>query len=223
MASIALSNFVRLEESSTHGAPSNRASESRHPPDPAPTAVELDSMSIGAQTRYNGPARSAPVAQANVPGSNPRSTAKEDRTVDPDISSQERGPSSVSASQAEVVVSRSQSPTASASTARETWRNPAINKWRVASACLVTFANGFNDSAPGALLPYIEEYYHIKYAVVSIIFITNAIGFLAAAFVVQALDKRLGRATTLIISELFTGLGFVMMLIPPPYAVFTIG
>ena len=51
---------------------------------------------------------------------------------------------------------------------------PKMNKWRVLAACLEYFGNGINDSAPGALIPYIEEWYGIGYAVVSMIWMSNA-------------------------------------------------
>ncbi|RAL01103.1 uncharacterized protein BO80DRAFT_70260 [Aspergillus ibericus CBS 121593] len=48
--------------------------------------------------------------------------------------------------------------------------NPTLSRrntiWRLASACLMNFGNGMNDSAPGALIPYIEEDYEIGYAVI---------------------------------------------------------
>ena len=53
---------------------------------------------------------------------------------------------------------------------------PKMNKWRVLSACMEYFGNGINDSAPGALIPYIEAWYDIGYAVVSTIWIANAVG-----------------------------------------------
>ena len=53
---------------------------------------------------------------------------------------------------------------------------PKMNKYRVLSACGEYFANGLNDSAPGALIPYIESWYSIGYAVVSMIWISNAVG-----------------------------------------------
>jgi hypothetical protein len=53
---------------------------------------------------------------------------------------------------------------------------PKMNRWRVLSATAEYFANGLNDSAPGALIPYIETWYNIGYAVVSTIWISNAVG-----------------------------------------------
>ncbi|KAL8930908.1 MAG: hypothetical protein Q9208_000009 [Pyrenodesmia sp. 3 TL-2023] len=80
--------------------------------------------------------------------------------------------------------------------------SPPINKWRFASCCLMCFANGLNDSAPGALIPYMEKTYSIGYAIVSLIFISNAIGFISAAPLIPPLLSRFGRAKTLIISQL---------------------
>jgi hypothetical protein len=54
--------------------------------------------------------------------------------------------------------------------------HPSMNRWRVLSACGEYFANGLNDSSPGALIPYIEKWYNIGYAVVSTIWIANAAG-----------------------------------------------
>lgn len=51
---------------------------------------------------------------------------------------------------------------------------PKMNRWRVLAACLEYFGNGINDSAPGALIPYVEQWYGIGYAVVSMIWMSNA-------------------------------------------------
>lgn len=36
--------------------------------------------------------------------------------------------------------------------------NPYMNRFRFLSACVTSICAGLNDSAPGALLPYIEKY-----------------------------------------------------------------
>lgn len=69
--------------------------------------------------------------------------------------------------------------------ALHSWRNPSMNKYRMMSVCLMNFGNGMNDSAVGALLPYMESHYNIGYATVATIFITNAVGFILAAFFVS--------------------------------------
>ena len=83
----------------------------------------------------------------------------------------------------------------------QTLSNPPMNKYRLLSCCLMNFGNGLNDSAPGALIPYIEDSYHIGYAIVSLIFVANAIGFISAAPITYALQARVGRANTLVIAE----------------------
>ncbi|KZT64538.1 MFS general substrate transporter [Daedalea quercina L-15889] len=50
-----------------------------------------------------------------------------------------------------------------------------------AALCYASFLNGWNDGSTGPLLPTIEHYYHIGFAVVSLLFVTNCLGFLSGA------------------------------------------
>lgn len=104
----------------------------------------------------------------------------------------------------------------------QTWTNPPINRWRLLSACLMNFGNGLNDAAPGALIPYMEKDYKIGYAIVSLIFVTNAIGFIAAAPVSQLLQARLGRAKTLVLAESVMVAAYIMLVCKPPFPVVVI-
>ncbi|TKA72005.1 hypothetical protein B0A49_04151 [Cryomyces minteri] len=101
----------------------------------------------------------------------------------------------------------------------QSWSNPPMNKWRVLSACLVYFGNGMTDSATGAVIPYMEKDYDIGYAIVSLIFVTNAAGFILSAFFTESVLQRLGRAKTLMASELVLSLGFTMIVCTPPFGV----
>jgi hypothetical protein len=40
--------------------------------------------------------------------------------------------------------------------------DPYMNRFRFLSTCLMNFQNGLNDSAPGALIPYMETYVGIN-------------------------------------------------------------
>ncbi|KAF2672216.1 MFS general substrate transporter [Microthyrium microscopicum] len=100
-----------------------------------------------------------------------------------------------------------------------TFNDPPMNKWRVLACCLVYFTNGMNDAAPGALIPYMEKHYHVGYAIVSLIFVSQAIGFIGAAFFNDALKSKIGQAKTLIFSELIKVLAFTLIAITPPYPV----
>lgn len=100
--------------------------------------------------------------------------------------------------------------------------NPPINRWRVFSACLMSFGNGLNDSAPGALIPYMEADYKIGYAIVSLIFVGNAIGFISAAPLTQAIQARIGRAKTLVLAQSIMTAAYIMLSTKPPFPVVVI-
>ncbi len=158
----------------------------------APDAYELDGMSWG--SRYNGPGTTTTASGVQTP-------------LDPN----------------ELEMSRPPSPTRDEATmVVQSLNSPPVNKWRFLCACLMCFANGMNDSAPGALIPYLEKDYDIGYAVVSLIFVTNALGFVTAAFVTHAVQAKLGRAKTLALAEAVLIAGYIMVVCTPPYPVVVI-
>lgn len=97
--------------------------------------------------------------------------------------------------------------------------NPRMNRWRVAACCLTFFTTGANDSAPGALIPYLEKDYKIGYAIVSLIFITNAVGFISAAPSVQAIQSRWGRSRAYMLATGFMTMGYIALVCHPPFPV----
>ncbi|KAL8694848.1 MAG: hypothetical protein Q9218_000608 [Villophora microphyllina] len=154
-----------------------------------PSIYELDKLTFG--DRYNGPSTPPTPSGAQTP-------------ITPN----------------ELETSRPPSPRMDeAIEAMQTLSNPPMNKWRLLSACMMCFGNGLNDSAPGALIPYMEKTYSIGYAIVSLIFITNAIGFISAAPTSQPLLARLGRAKTLVLAEACMMAGFIMLVCKPPFPV----
>ncbi|KAG9957755.1 MFS general substrate transporter, partial [Aureobasidium melanogenum] len=118
----------------------------------------------------------------------------------------------------ELEMSRPPSPTQAAEVV-PSWSFPSMNKYRVLAACTVYFGNGLNDASAGALIPYMEKQYHIGYAVVSLIFITNAIGFITAAFFTDLTLEKLGRAKACMLSEAMLIAGYVIMVCTPPFPV----
>lgn len=40
------------------------------------------------------------------------------------------------------------------------WKDPFMNRYRMVAICLLSITQGLSDSAPGALIPYIQEYDH---------------------------------------------------------------
>ncbi|KAI0419262.1 major facilitator superfamily transporter [Xylaria grammica] len=101
--------------------------------------------------------------------------------------------------------------------------DPPMNKFRFASCCVQNLLSGINDSAPGALIPYIEKYYGIGYATVSLIFIGNALGYIVAAPFVDAIRMRLGRAKTCSLASISMALGFIPLLAAAPFPAIVVG
>ncbi|KAI1494339.1 major facilitator superfamily domain-containing protein [Biscogniauxia mediterranea] len=95
--------------------------------------------------------------------------------------------------------------------------DPPMNRYRFATCCFQSFLGGLTDSAPGALIPYMEAYYNIGYAVVSLLFIGNAAGFILAAPLIDAIRQRLGRGRAMLLSQLCMGLGYVPLAAGAPF------
>ncbi|MCJ1229219.1 hypothetical protein MMC12_005884 [Toensbergia leucococca] len=154
-----------------------------------PTVYELDDLSWG--RRYNGPA--VPTAPSGI-----------QTPITPNELEMSRPPSPTSDETVDIMQSLS---------------SPPMNRYRLLSACLMFFGNGLNDSAPGALIPYMEKDYKVGYAVVSLIFVANALGFISAAPFANALQARLGRAKTLILAQTSMLVGYTMIVCTPPFPV----
>lgn len=74
---------------------------------------------------------------------------------------------------------------------RLNWKDPPKNKYRILACCIWTFTGGLSDGAPGALLPSIESYYDISYAIVSMIWFSCAVGYIVIAVSTHLLLKKL--------------------------------
>jgi hypothetical protein len=100
----------------------------------APDALELDNIQWGA--RLDGPSREPRSATTPSGAQTPRlpHDLEMSRPASPILTGQD-------------VVEAMQS-----------FSNPPINRFRMLSVCLLNFCNGLSDSAPGALIPYIEKY-----------------------------------------------------------------
>ena len=160
----------------------------------APTAFELDNLTFG--TRYNGPGTSgATTLQGTQTPATPNEL--ESNPPSPTIPSNTRRPS-VSAA--------------------ESLKSPQGNLYRFINSCTISLVLGLNDSAPGALLPYIEDYYSISYGTVSLIFVANAIGFVSAAPVTHFIQTKLGRAGILLLSQTLVVAAYVLIVARPPFA-----
>ena len=63
------------------------------------------------------------------------------------------------------------------------------------------------------------RHYGIGYAIVSLIFVTNAVGFVSAAFIVEALRARFGRSRTLMLANALLVFGYIPIVCTSPFPV----
>ncbi|CRK24205.1 hypothetical protein BN1708_013875 [Verticillium longisporum] len=101
--------------------------------------------------------------------------------------------------------------------------DPYMNRWRLLTACLMNLGNGLNDSAPGALIPYMEKHYNIGYAVVSLIFVGNALGFIFAAVFLDALRARMSRAHLLVFGQAILLAAYIPLIVGGPFPAIIVG
>ncbi|KAK5988094.1 hypothetical protein PT974_12233 [Cladobotryum mycophilum] len=97
--------------------------------------------------------------------------------------------------------------------------DPFMNRFRLLAVCLVNFGNALSDSAAGALIPYMEEYYNVGYAVVSLIFVGQALGFVFAAVFLDSLRAKLGRAKLLGLGQFLMACAYIPLVAGAPFGV----
>ncbi|CAG9980490.1 unnamed protein product [Clonostachys byssicola] len=96
---------------------------------------------------------------------------------------------------------------------------PFMNRFRLLAVCVASVIGGLNDGAFGALIPYIQSHYSIDYAMVSMIFVGHAIGFIFAAAFLDSLRDKLGRGKVLGLGQALMLLGYLPVVFTAPFAV----
>ncbi|KAH9886433.1 MFS general substrate transporter [Cubamyces lactineus] len=86
-----------------------------------------------------------------------------------------------------------------------------------AALCGCLFVNGWNDGTAGPMLPRIQEHYHIGFAVVSLIFVSNAAGYLSGALVNLFLTDKFGFGKVLYVGSLCQIGAYAMLAPAGPY------
>ncbi|KAK1481645.1 hypothetical protein CCUS01_16004 [Colletotrichum cuscutae] len=78
---------------------------------------------------------------------------------------------------------------------------------------------GMNDAAVGALIPYIETYYNITYAIVALLFLSPFIGYLVAALSNNLIHHKLGQRGVAVLGPISRMIGYIPLVSHPPYPV----
>ncbi|KAK5626066.1 hypothetical protein RRF57_001781 [Xylaria bambusicola] len=100
---------------------------------------------------------------------------------------------------------------------KERWNYPRHNIPRV-SACFYSFiVMGANDAAYG-----LQEYYHLSYIIISLVFLSPFIGYTAAAISNNTIHLRLGRRGVAFVASLSHLVAYVTIAVHPPYPVLVV-
>ena len=92
-----------------------------------------------------------------------------------------------------------------------TSKNPPGNLYRIIITCCWSAAGGWSDATPGAILPFIEDYYGITYAVVSLIWMANAAGFILIAMLSHKIQPWLGKRYSLVTGCIFSCIMYALV------------
>lgn len=110
-------------------------------------------------------------------------------------------------------------PFAEVATSQQSWNDPRINIWRIAAAFLALMVMGANDACYGPLIPSLESYYTLSYTVVSLIFLSPAIGYILAAFLSDRIHMLFGQRGVALIGPASRLLSYIVLSVRPPYPV----
>ncbi|KAI5859309.1 MFS general substrate transporter [Durotheca rogersii] len=110
-------------------------------------------------------------------------------------------------------------PPDTAAEAVQRWNYPRKNITRVAACFWCFVVMGANDAAYGPLIPYIQAHHGLTYLVVSLIFLTPAVGYTSAAFLNNMIHLKLGQRGVALMCSGCHILAYVLMAVHPPYPV----
>ncbi|KAF9816608.1 hypothetical protein IEO21_04009 [Rhodonia placenta] len=88
-----------------------------------------------------------------------------------------------------------------------------------AALCYSSFLQGWNDGSTGPLLPRIQRNYGIGFAIVSLLFVTNCVGFLSGGIINVHLNHKFGFGKVSRTGALLQLVGYVMMAPGGPFGV----
>jgi fucose permease len=99
----------------------------------------------------------------------------------------------------------------------ERWNGSRLNIFKTASTFFGFIVMGANDAAYGAILPYLQRYYDTSYTVVSLVFLSPFIGYIAAAATNNLLHKTVGQRGVAILGPSAHLLAYIIISTHPPY------
>jgi predicted MFS family arabinose efflux permease len=108
-------------------------------------------------------------------------------------------------------------PPSHAVSALERWNGNKSNVFKTAATFMAFIVMGANDAAYGALIPYLQTYYNTSYTVVSLVFLSPFVGYIAAASTNNLLHKTVGQRGVAMIGPGAHLVAYIVICLHPPY------
>ncbi|KAK8216147.1 major facilitator superfamily domain-containing protein [Phyllosticta capitalensis] len=102
------------------------------------------------------------------------------------------------------------------------WNSPRVNIARSFACFFSMFIMGANDAAYGALLVYMEEYYHLTYIVISLVFLSPLVGYTASALLNNVVHLKFGQRGVAFLGPLAHVIAYIIIAVHPPYPVLVV-
>ncbi|CAE6389121.1 unnamed protein product [Rhizoctonia solani] len=103
------------------------------------------------------------------------------------------------------------------------WTMSPQKEWAaILTCCGCMFMSGWNDATTGPLLPIIQARYNIGFIVVSMLFVSNCVGYLSAAVINIHLTDRLGFGKVILLGGALQILAYSILAPAPPFPVMCI-
>ncbi|CAE6453923.1 unnamed protein product [Rhizoctonia solani] len=100
------------------------------------------------------------------------------------------------------------------------WTMSTKKEWvSIMACCWCMLLAGWNDATTGPLLPTIQAYYGVNFTVVSMLFVSNCVGFISAAVINIHLTDRLGFGKVILLGAVLQVLAYSILAPALPFPV----
>ncbi|KAJ4296726.1 hypothetical protein N0V90_006774 [Kalmusia sp. IMI 367209] len=114
------------------------------------------------------------------------------------------------------------SPTTQAAAQLERWNGSSTHMYRTFAAFWSFVVMGANDAAYGALIPYLQDYYHLTFLVISLVFLSPLVGYTASALLNNNIHLKFGQRGVAFISPACHMIAYIVIAVHPPYPVLVV-
>lgn len=102
------------------------------------------------------------------------------------------------------------------------WNDSRSNIFKTMSTFFGFLVMGANDAIYGAIIPYLQTYYHVSYTVVSLVFLSPMVGYISAAALNNLLHQKVGQRGVAMIGPGSHLVAYIVISLHPPYSILVV-